>query len=549
MVRVRTSMVFCALGLAGAADAAVTAMADRAEIESNESFNLTISSDDITLIGPDISVVEKDFDILGRNELSRTIDINGRISKTRSWIFSLMPKRQGELTLPPIAVGSEVTEPIKITVAKVGQDDLGGADVIVSAELDRTETWVQAQVVYTIKILTAVAPRQPRLDEPQISGGEVLIQQLGDDTRYESVIEGRRYAVVERRYALFPQQSGDLEIAPARYSARLWERSRLSSRKLFQSEKLRLTVQPIPPAPAAFPDAAWLPATQLVLTERWSPESLAVSAGEPVTRVLRLAAVGLLSNQLPEMPGFDAPGMRVYPDQPELETTDSADGVVGFRTERYAIIAADAGEYTVAELAVPWWNVTTGKWATATLPEVSLSVASTTLPGAADAQAEIGVDNPDYTETAAESETVWRTVSLALAAGWAVTLAAVFWRRRDPKPRQERPPEAPSFRRARRLVREARSAARANEPRQAAERLLEWAATNWPDTRTRSLGELAQRVPEPLRSAVIDLHAALYGNSAEPWQGDVLAESLSTLTDLPSRKINRSDDVLAPLTP
>lgn len=547
MVSARTFIVACVFGLSGAAEAAVTATVDRNEIEFNESLNLTISSDDIAPIDPDIRVVEQDFDILGQNHSQNTTIVNGRISQTRSWIFSLMPKRQGELTIPPIAVGNESTEPLKITVAKVAPSDIGEADVIVVAELDRDETWVQAQVVYTIKILTAVAPRQPRLDEPKISGGEVLIQQLGDDTRYESVIDGRRYAVVERRYALFPQQSGDLEIAEALYSARLWERSRLSARKLFRSEKLKLTVQPIPAPPPAFPDAAWLPASQLLLTERWSPESLQVAAGEPLTRAVRVAAVGLLSNQLPEIPGFGAPGVRIYPDQPELETTDSDDGVVGFRTERYAIIAADAGEYPVAELAVPWWNVTTGQWETATLPEVSLTVMPTTP--LVDAAAENGAVGSDEAEPVNESVNVWRTISMALAAGWAITLAAFIWLRRQPKPARALPATLPGYRRTRRLVREARSAALANEPRQAAERLLEWAATNWPDSPTRSLDEVAQRVPEPLRAAIDGLHAALYGNSSEPWQGETLAQSLSTLTDLPRPKNVSREDTLAPLTP
>lgn len=546
----RTKIILLTLSLlAPSAFAAVSASVDRDHVDANESFHLTIESDDVRSLAPDLMPLQDDFDVMGQNQTQSTSIVNGRISQTQSWNFSLMPKREGELTVPAIRVGSESTDPITITVNPADPLAANGSDVFVTAEIDRSESWVQAQIVYTIRIFTAVAQRQPRLDEPEIEGGEVLIRQLGDDTNYESVIDGRNYAVIERRYALFPQASGEYKINEVRYSARIWERSRLSSRKMFRSNDISLTVQPIPDPPPGFPDAAWLPAIEVHLDERWNPADRGVAAGEPATRTIKMSAIGLLANQLPPIPELAGAGLRIYPDQPDLQTTDSPDGVVGHRTERFAIIAAAAGEYTLPELKVPWWNVNTGSWAIATLSSASLTTGS---PLQSPGVAEPAVLQSGSADLAPEplASSVWRTVSVGLAAGWGATIALWAWTRRTPRKSKTRSYTVPGYRRTRRLVREIRAAANQNEPRQTSAKLLEWAELNWPDAPPKSLVELAALLPGPLAAQLKNLHGALYGPSpSDQWSGQQLAQALRHLETVGATAQKANTDGLAPLSP
>ena len=78
-----------------------------------------------------------------------------------------------------------------IVVAPQSQALPGEADVFVTTEVDYAESYVQAQILYTIRIYRSVATRQPRLSEPQLSGLDVLIEIAGDERSYESILNGK----------------------------------------------------------------------------------------------------------------------------------------------------------------------------------------------------------------------------------------------------------------------------------------------------------------------------------------------------------------------
>ena len=198
-------------------NATVTASIDRADIELNESFTLEITTDTNIDLQPDISALEKDFYIGQRNELSNTTIANGRIRRSKTWTFVLMPKHAGEITIPRIAIGNERSNPLIVEISEATNAPPGEAEVFVTSEVDFAETYVQAQVLLTVKIYRAVATRQPALRNPIVTGSEVLIELAGDDRNYEAIIGGTAYAVVERVIAIYPQESGEINLSPARF--------------------------------------------------------------------------------------------------------------------------------------------------------------------------------------------------------------------------------------------------------------------------------------------------------------------------------------------
>ena len=98
------------------AQAAVTARVDRNTIDLNESFMLEIVVDTEIDLEPDISTLHEDFYVGQSSQLSNTMIINGEISRSRTWSYQLMAKRTGELEIPPVTVGSERSEPLRISV-------------------------------------------------------------------------------------------------------------------------------------------------------------------------------------------------------------------------------------------------------------------------------------------------------------------------------------------------------------------------------------------------------------------------------------------------
>jgi len=534
--------------------AAVVTRVDRADIELNESFTLEVITDANIDLQPDISVLEKDFYIGQGSQLSNTTIVNGQIRRSKTWTYVLMPKRAGQMTIPPVSVGAEQSDPLLVTVSEPSYAPPGVAEVFLTSEVDFNETFVQAQVLLTIKIYRSVATRQPALRDPTITGVEVLSEMAGDDRSYEAVIDGTAYNVVERVYALYPQESGNIEISPARFEARVLRNGRITGRKVFESEPQVITVLPIPARPAEFPDAVWLPARDLQLSEDWSREPDEVKAGEPLTRHVTISALGQLETQIPALDTPSAMGINVYPDKPELSRQIESGGIRGVRKDQYAMIGVMAGAVTLPALEVPWWNTTTSEWQVARLPERHITIQASgeaPLPEPeADAAAEADTDaemNGDAAPTLM-SGGFWRRVSELLAAVWLVTLLAWWWTSRPANREPREPAPVPLHKRQSRLLKSARKAARAGDAASVKQSLLDWAALEWPEDTPRSIGVLAGRVSPDLASELDAFSSLSYGPIRGEFDGEALATAIRSFSVL-KVETTENNEQLPPLMP
>ena len=535
------------------AGAAVVTRVDRADIELNESFTLEVITDENIDLQPDISVLETDFYIGQGSQLSNTTIVNGQIRRSKTWTYVLMPKRAGEITIPPISIGSQQSAPLTITVSEPTYAPPGEAEVFLTSEVDFDETYVQAQVLLSIKIYRSVATRQPALRDPSVSGVEVLSELAGDDRSYEAVIDGTAYSVVERVYALYPQESGTINISAARFEARVLRNGRITGRKVFESEPLTVSVLPIPERPAAFPDATWLPARDLQLSEDWSRDADEVKAGEPLTRRVTISALGQLETQIPALEPPATPGINVYPDKPELTRTVETGGIRGMRSDQYAMIGVAPGAVVLPALQVPWWNTRTAEWEVATLPERTITI----LPsGEAPPPPPAPETEPAVQQDAAASDepltgmpaSFWRRVSELLAAVWLVTLLAWWWTSRPVRHEPREPAPVPLHKQQSRLLKDARKAARAGDASGVKQALLQWAAIEWPDDAPRSLGALAERVTPDLAGELRRLSSLSYGPRPGEFDGEALATAIRSFSVLKPER-SSDDESLPPLMP
>jgi len=536
----------------GGAGAAVVATVDRADVELNESFTLKVTVDTAIDTEPDAASLEDDFYVLSRSELSNTMIVNGQISRSRTWTYVLMAKRAGELVVPPVTIGNEQSNAVPVTVAPQSAAAPGESDIFVATEVDYSESYVQAQVLYRVKVYRAVATRQPRLFEPDISGADVLVEVVGEERNYESLINGKNYNVVERVYALFPQASGELTIAPARFEARVLREGRITGRKVFQSDPITVNVRPIPPPPENYPAAAWFPAKSVELTEEWSREPESLPAGEPITRHVTVTALGQLSTQIPVIEAAEADGVKIYPDKPDLRVSAVTGGVLASRKDQYAMIGVEAGEVGLPALNLPWWNIDKGAWEVATLPARRIRI----LPSAdALPPQEAALPSAAAPEEPAQQQTVtpspfWRNTSGALAALWLLTLLFMWLTRRAPKSSRATQPESPPvYRQQSRLVKDARRAAREGDMRAVKAALLEWGRLQWPDGPPRSISDIGGRVSEPLSSQLGTLGRASYGPGGAAWDGVALDKALRSFTVLSPPDEHQYARGLPPLMP
>jgi hypothetical protein len=542
-----TALVWPALS----AQAAVIAAVDRANVELNESFTLKITVDTAIDVEPNADALNEDFYVGTRSQLSNTTIVNGQISRSRTWTYVLMAKREGDLLIPPVIIGSERSEPVPIRVTPPSTTLPGEADIFVTTEADSTESFVQAQVLYTVKVYRAVATRQPRLSEPSIGGVEVLVESAGEERSYESILNGKAYNVVERVYALFPQESGSISIAPARFEARVLRDGRITGRKIFESAAIDIVVNPIPPPPDDYPDAAWFPAKSVSISEDWSREPGNLPAGEPITRHITVTAVGQLSTQIPVIEPGQSDAIKIYPDKPEFRDSAEASGIRAVRRDQYAIIGVSAGDVEMPSVELPWWSIDAGEWQIASLPATTLSI----LPSLAAPAPEPIVDEPVETATddVAATEIVysdfWRLVSVGLAAAWMMTIVGWWWSRRPADNILQEPVAPPIHKQQAKFMKAARKAALGGDAAGVKANLLEWGRLQWPDNPPRSVGDLSLRVSIPLSTQLQALCSASYGRDEMAWNGEELAKSMRSFSVLSEEVDDRPVAGLPPLAP
>ncbi len=550
-MRKRLAVLLMLIVATGNAAAAVTAKVDRPAVDLNESFTLELVVDSNIDVEPEISVLDDAFFVGQSSQLSNTSIINGKISRSRTWTYTLMAKRTGEITIPPIPVGVERSNPVTIEVRQPSNAPPGEAEVFVTSEVDFDETYVQAQILYTIKIYRAVATRQPSLREPQIEGAEVLVELAGDERSYDAVLNGKAYNVVERVIAIYPQESGEIRISPARFEARVLRDGRITGRKVFNSGSHTIDVLPQPSPPDGFPNAAWLPARDVQISEEWSREARTMKAGEPLTRRVRLSALGQLETQLPAIEPQPVDGINVYPDRPELSRVVEAGGIRGVREDQYAMIGVLAGPVEIPPLEVPWWDIEAGEWRVARLPAHGIDVIAartTSAPQPEPVAETTEVTAPvELLDSGADAEW-WRRIAELLAGLWVITVIGWWWSSRPRRERGAEPQEAPVHKQQARQLKRARRAALESDAAELRTALLDWARLQWPEDAPRSLGALAARVSEPLASELRLVSAASYGASGQGWDSQSLASALRSFSVL-SETSTSTRDTLPPLMP
>ncbi len=514
-----------------AAQAAVTAHVDRFNISEGETVNLSIEVTGDDSGDPQTSALQKDFEILSNNKSSTYSFTNGSGSSKSVYQLMLRPRHAGPLTIPAIKVGSAATTPIMIQVSKVqARSSASGVptgDVWLSMNVSPKKLRVQQQAIITIRVYQAVGLNQAQLTEPKAE--HAMIERLGDDASYQKRANNRSWQVTERHYALFPQQSGHIEINPVQLDGSVL----VGGASYFQtarpirvrSNALNLEISGIPDG---WMGGDWLPAKQLKIEESWPQTGAKFKVGEPITRTLTLRADGLSSSQLPEF-SHDLPDhLKSYADKPVLKDAKNADGVHGMRQEKVAIMPMHAGIYILPEIDIAWWNTATEKTEHATLPARTFTVVAAPASASPPASKQKPALAPVEIQTQAPAQlqqtntsTWWQWLTAFFAVGWLLTLVYVWYLRRSSGARQQggRDRCAVNIKQAAKAV---EAACKAHDAKACEQALMHLADVQSPDSTCHSLSVMTAICGPALQAEVHRLEQALYGPNASQWQGDAL---------------------------
>jgi len=508
---------------------------DRNPVSQDESFQIIFIANDTPDNDPDFGPLEQDFEILGQSQSSNSSWINGKSSKTIQWTVNVMAKHPGSLIVPAVKFGDDVSQPASVLVTQATANKALDTDDDLFLEVDATpqSPYVQSQVLYTVRLYRRVEIAQASLSEPEL--GDAVIEKLGDDSNYNTQINGVNYLVTERKYAVFPQKSGALTIKPLMLTAEVVANTRPNFNGFFNSQMTKTkkilsksVTLDVKPAPATFTGKHWLSAEQLVLKEEWSGDNQQMKVGEPLTRTLTLLAKGTTVGQLPELNiGKVDEQLKTYPDQPALQEQKKPEGLIAFREEKIAVIPSKAGFYKLPAIEIPWFNSQSQKMEIAKIPETTITAleAVGVQPDIAAPVAPTPVQQPQKAEAVMptisqpQQQNVWLWVSVFLASGWLATLAYFLIKRPAKKPLAEKSEREIRLEDS---VKSLKKACADNNAAVAKDALLAWGRQKFGAT---SLGAIAELSDARLRDEILNLNQVLYGKAAELWQGKKLFQA------------------------
>ena len=561
--------------------AQLTANTDRTTLSIDETINLQIKSNQDSG-EPDFSVLSKNFQVLGKSQGQNYSLINGIASRSHTWNITLLPLTTGKVTIPAIKIGKETTQPIHLIIKKQSSSPgIDGNDVYLKINLsDNKSYYVQQQIMVTVQLFHRIGFANASLDDLKIDNA--VVEKIGEDANYSKTIGKHRYNIIERRYAVYPQQSGSLIIPALTFTGKAEIRqsfslfSQAGKRIISRTKPITIKVLPIP---GSYTGKLWLPAEYLSIEAKILEDSSNIIAGEAITRHIIVTATGLLGSQLPSTSIPASKAIKTYPDKEQLHNQLLDGKVIGSRTDTIAIIPLKAGSFTLPEINIDWWNTSTNQQETAHLaaqtlsaqPNSELNTPIEPVKQKSQVQKNKPVDNTSEPITAQDTtardiiykdppltKNSWFLVSIALIILWLLTL--LLWlvnsaknKHRVKKQLSTAKQQSFNHSQAEKYLHDFYLACYNNDAYSSSQSLVQWAEFYFNKSIISDLaGVIELTHNKELTQAIMKLESSQYSQDKENWQGESLSTALKHYLqqqkDRKSKKV-RTPQALSSLNP
>jgi hypothetical protein len=337
----------------------------------------------------DLALLLNDFSIVsGPAQQTNLQWINGKKTSSRSLSWSLVAKREGELTIPQLTVkiGKNVilTQSIVMTIAE-SDKNYESNELFLSIDIDKNHAYVGEQITVTYKLYTRVNMSVQNVNFPKHTGfwtEEIFVPQQVDFK--DVVLEGVNYKMATLyRIALFPTKAGNLELTPMTMNCNVvvksssnsfWDDPIFSSfgnqtvPKVLRTNQTVINVQEFPgEIPEEFTGAVG----DFKIYSSIVPEN--VKANHATTLKIQLKGTGNID--VFSLPELQFPqNIEVFPPTVKSEKEPFRDQITGTITKEYILIPRKTGRYTIPKIEITYFNPKLMTWSSTSTQPIDISV-------------------------------------------------------------------------------------------------------------------------------------------------------------------------------
>jgi hypothetical protein len=376
-----------------------TASVNETTVADNERFQVTL-----TFSGKSINNLSKftppsfeNFLILsGPNQSSSIQIINGAQSASLSYTFVVQPRGVGNFTIGSASITQEgntyKSEPIKITVVKGenkpkqqqnSDSQISEAEIsknlYIRANVDKTRAFKGEQITIVYKLYTrlSIASQMGVNKLPQYQNFWAEELETSSNINFSTeVVNGKQFRVgILKRVALFPTQTGTLEVTPLELTVPIQIQKQRSGKTIWddffgdpfgrseiyefdaKSNVVKIQVDPLPSGqPESFKGAVGDFSFDAKLN------TTSVKSNEPVT--LNLNILGSGNIKLLELPELNLPnGFEKY--EPKINEQINRTGrVSGSKTGEYLLVPRVVGTREIPAIEFSYFDASKKKYVT-----------------------------------------------------------------------------------------------------------------------------------------------------------------------------------------
>ena len=365
------------------AHAAVVASVEYPNITEGQILQLRLSSDTRKDGAPEVAPLENDFQIIGTANSTSYQNINGKASISHDFIFNLLPKKTGTLTIPALTWNNEKTQAFEITVSKAQTtyQTKEKETTTITGQVVNKNVYENAGITYRAQVATNMDFFDGEFTAPSLPDAAVI--PTGQMQAAKKVENGVAYRVFSQDFMIFPKTAGKQTIQGATFHGLFVKKTYRQQRTLLepflygamagQQDEVFLRAKDVSVDVLTRPDAWqgkwWLPSTNVVLKESYSPDSEQIEFGNSITRNIETSALNVMGSQIPDISFSSSDDFKIYSQTPlKTELYHPGQGVIGSSSQSFVFVPLKTGKLTLPAVSLAWFDTATGQSKTAELP-------------------------------------------------------------------------------------------------------------------------------------------------------------------------------------